>query len=192
MCGREYRIVIVCKWTTDRITWMEFNYTINNKKSFKETALKPRCFYKQYLYSRMAPKVMHPIILCWSTRSVVYGGCMAVEAKLSHQYSVTFCCYMRDGSRGAVWQNSIWHGSVYEARGVTEFLHAEKLLSIYGDQTVGVRTVRQRVLHFSSGNNDIGSPLVVQILTSTACRLLFIAGENAELMVVTTLKNSVL
>ena len=81
---------------------------------------------------------------------------------------------------------------MYEARGVTEFLHAEKLLSIYGDQTVGVRTVRQRVLHFSSGNNDIGSPLVVQILTSTACRLLFIAGENAELMVVTVLKNSVL
>ena len=36
------------------------------------------------------------------------------------------------------------------------------------------------------------SNLLEQIFASTACRLLFIAGENAELMVVTVLKNSVL
>ena len=38
-------------------------------------------------------------------------------------------------------------------------------------------------MHFSSG-----SPLLVQILMSTACRLLFISSENAQLIVVTMLK----
>jgi len=48
--------------------------------------------------------------------------------------------------------------------GVIEFLHVEKtvpidvhgcLLNIYGDQTVGVRTVRQWVVYFSSGDNGM-------------------------------------
>jgi len=64
------------------------------------------------------------------------------------------------------------------------------LLNVYGDEAVGVSTVRQRVVCFSNGNS--GSSLLVQIVTSLACRLLFIAGENAELTVVTLVKNSVL
>lgn len=40
-------------------------------------------------------------------------------------------------------------------------------------------------MHFNSGNSDSGSPLLVQMFTSAACKLLFIAGENAHLMVVT-------
>ena len=82
----------------------------------------------------------------------------------------------------------------------TEFLHMQIkiaptdihqcLLNIYGDQTVDVSTVRCCVLCFSCGDN--GSPLLVHIFMSTACRLLFIVGENAELMVVAMLKNSVL
>ena len=40
-------------------------------------------------------------------------------------------------------------------------------------------------MHFNSGNSDSGSPLLVQMFTSAACKLLFIAGENAQLMVVT-------
>ena len=44
-------------------------------------------------------------------------------------------------------------------------------------------------MHFSSGDsNDSGAPLLVQIFTNTVCRLLFIAGKNAELMVLTVLK----
>ena len=80
-------------------------------------------------------------------------------------------------------------------RCVIEFLHAEKmsptdihqcLLNFYGGQTVAVCTVTQWVVHFSSGSS-----------TGTDCsehcmRLLFIVGENAELMVVPKLKNSVL
>jgi len=34
------------------------------------------------------------------------------------------------------------------------------------------------------------SPLLVQVVTAAACRLLFIAGENAQLTVVTVLKSS--
>jgi len=32
---------------------------------------------------------------------VIVGG-MAVEAEPSHQYSITFCCHVTDGSKGAV------------------------------------------------------------------------------------------
>ena len=51
-------------------------------------------------------------------------------------------------------------------------------------------TVRLWMVHFSSDNSR-ALPLV-QILMSTACRLLFSAGENAELIVVTVVKNNVL
>ena len=63
----------------------------------------------------------------------------------------------------------------------TEFLHVVRiaptdinrcLLNVCRDQTVGVSTVR----HFSSG--DSGSPPLVQIFVSTACRLSFIAEKK--------------
>ena len=44
--------------------------------------------------------------------------------------------------------------------------------------SVDVNTVRQWVMHFSSGDNDIESPSLVQIVTSMECSLLFIAGES--------------
>ena len=83
----------------------------------------------------------------------------------------------------------------------TEFFLAEKMPLIdthqylpnaSGDQTVDVSTVRQWVVCFSSDNINSGSPPLVQIVTSVACRLLFIAGKNAQLMVVIMWKNSVL
>ena len=43
-------------------------------------------------------------------------------------------------------------------------------------------------MHFSSGDNHSMSLPLVQIFMSTTCRLLFIDGENAQLMVVTVLK----
>ena len=79
---------------------------------------------------------------------------------------------------------------------VTEFLHSEKKMapidSVFGDQTVDVGAVRQWRMCFSSGDSDSGSPLLVQICMSAACRLMFIAGENAQPMVVTELENSIL
>ena len=67
---------------------------------------------------RAAPKVASStsyfITLAHSVRSDVDG--IAVEVEPSHQYSITFCFYVTDGSRGAVWQNGIWHGSAYGAK----------------------------------------------------------------------------
>ena len=39
---------------------------------------------------------------------------MAVETEPSHRYSTTICCCATVGSRGTVWQNGVWHGSVYK------------------------------------------------------------------------------
>ena len=44
-------------------------------------------------------------------------GDLTVKVEPSHQYSITCCCHATDGSRGAVWQNGVWHGSTYEAKG---------------------------------------------------------------------------
>ena len=49
--------------------------------------------------NRAAPKVMPPILLYWPAMSEVDVGGMALEAEPSHQYSITFCCRVRDGGR---------------------------------------------------------------------------------------------
>ena len=116
---------------------------------------------------------------------------MAVEVEHSHRYSISFCCHVADGSRGAVWQVDICQGIADEAKGVTEVLHVEKmtptdiswcLMNVDGDQTVSVSTARWWVVHFSSYNSDSGAPLLVQIFAGVAYRLFFIAGENALLL----------
>ena len=57
-----------------------------------------------------------PILLCWTMMSEVDGGGMAAEVEPFLQYSITFLCHAIDGSRGAVWQTGVWHGSVHEAK----------------------------------------------------------------------------
>jgi len=52
--------------------------------------------------TRVAPKLMPPILLCWPTTSEADVGDMAVEVKPSRRYSVKFCCRAIDDSRGAV------------------------------------------------------------------------------------------
>jgi len=83
-------------------------------------------------------------------------------------------------------------------RGVMELFHGEKtasihihgcFLKVYRDQTVDVSTGRQWVVRFSSGGSDCGSPPLVQIFLSRSCRFLSSTGENAQLIVVTMLKN---
>jgi len=49
------------------------------------------------------------------TSEVGVGG-MAVESEPSHQHSVTFCCCVTDGNRGADWQNVVWHGNAYKTK----------------------------------------------------------------------------
>ena len=67
-------------------------------------------------YIRAAQKIMSSILLCWPRTSEVNVGGKAVEVELFHQYSITFCCCETDGSRGAAWQNGVWHGGAYEAK----------------------------------------------------------------------------
>lgn len=40
---------------------------------------------------------------------------VAVKAEPSCQYPIMFYCCETDGRKGAVWQNGIWDGCVYEA-----------------------------------------------------------------------------
>jgi len=88
-----------------------------------------------------------------------------------------------------------------EQRCIIELIHAEKmvptdihqcLLNTDGDQPVDMSTVRWWVVSFSSGDSNSRSPLLVQDIMDVTCRLLFIADEKAQLMVVTMLKNGVL
>ena len=56
-----------------------------------------------YVCVRTALKIMPLILLCWPMMSERNVDGMAVEA----EPSVTFCCCVTDGSRGAVGQNGI-------------------------------------------------------------------------------------
>ena len=98
-------------------------------------------------------KVMPLALLCWSTISEVHVGGMAVEAEPSHQYLITCCCFVtkwcptRKGIRSkGVSLNSSMQKKM--APSDTE----RCLLNVYGAQMVDVNTVRQWVMHFSSGN----------------------------------------
>ena len=121
----------------------------------------------------------------------VRGGCWWYSSRdwePSPIYSITFCCDMTDGSREAVWSNSIRHRSASEAKHVSLSSSMWKkiapieinwcLLNFYGDQTVDVSTV-QVVVCFSSGDRNSGSHLLVLIFVSLTCRLFFIASKNA-------------
>ena len=103
---------------------------------------------------------MPPIWLCWPAVTDVDVGGIALDVEPSHQYSVTFCYPVTDSSRGAVWQNGIWHGSAYEAKVWNWIPTCRKKLhpltftdlpNVYKDQTVGVNTVMQWVIaHLNS------------------------------------------
>ena len=80
-----------------------------------------------------------------------------------------------------------------DQRWVIEFPHAEKmasidicqcLLNVSEDQTVDMSTGRWWVFHFSRGDSEMVDrqamfQMAMQIFTSAACRLLFIAVKNA-------------
>ena len=132
-------------------------------------------------------KVMSPyfIMLAHSVKGRCWwDGSRDWASDIEPPVSTTCCCYVRDGSRGAVWPNGIWRGSVYEEKmchwipscrkTCTHSIH-QCLLNVYGDQTVHVAQWggRWRVSAVMS--------LVMQTLSSTA-------DENAQLMVVILLK----
>ena len=74
-------------------------------------------------------------------------------------------------------------------RWVIKFLRAEKIapidihqhtLNVYGDQTVDVNTARWWMESFSDGDNNNGSPQLVQTFTGTVCSLFFINNKNGD------------
>ena len=92
----------------------------------------------------------------------VRGGCRWDGSRVepSHQYSVSLLLCDRWQQRGKMVSELCM-----KQRCITEFLHVEEMIStdihrrslnVDGDQTVDVSTVRQRVLHFSTGDSDSG------------------------------------
>ena len=73
---------------------------------------------------------MPPILLCLPTMSEADVGGMAVEVEPSWKYFITFCCCATDGSRGAVWQNGVWHGHVSEAKVKSSMRKQQHLLTV--------------------------------------------------------------
>ena len=150
---------------------------------------------------RSAPKVMLLVSLCLSTTSWMDVGGMAAEAELSHQHSITFCCPVADGSRGAAWRNDVWLGKVYEAK-VYHWMpsrgkncthwHLLILVECLWRSKSGYEHSEEWVVYFSTGGSNSGSPLLVQILMIVTCRLLFITGGNMYLVVAIILKNCAL
>ena len=114
--------------------------------------------------TRAVPTVMPPLLLCWTMKSVVDVGGLAVEVEPSCQYSITFCYHVTDDSRGVVSHNGIWHGSTSEAKVCHCIPPCRKmapidihwhLVNVSGDQTVSMSTLRRWVVHFSSGDSDM-------------------------------------
>jgi len=109
---------------------------------------------------------MPPISLCWPTTSEANVVDMAVEVEPSRQYSVKFFSVRQMTAEGQRDKMASDMEVRMKQRCVIEFLHAEKikiapndihrrLLSVYGDQTVDVSTVRRWVARFNRGDNDV-------------------------------------
>lgn len=69
-------------------------------------------------FTGAAPKVMHPVLFCWSVMSEVDGGGMAVETEPSLLHPVT--CHCRVGSLASDMEVQTTQ------RWIVGFLHAEK------------------------------------------------------------------
>ena len=150
------------------------------------------------IYSmKAALKVIPPILLCWPTTSNADVGGMAVEVEPSCQYSITLCCCVTDGSRGAVWRNGVWQKVNMMQRSVTEFLHVNKKGTCWHSSTL-----TECLWRTNSGcehSEVVGSAFQQwqQWVTSAGAdfyersiQLLLIAGKNALLTMVMMLKNS--
>jgi len=126
---------------------------------------------------------------------------MAIEV-LFQQYSITLCWNVTEGSRGAVWQNCVWHGSVDEVK-VCHWIppsqrnytcwHLPMLAGHYWRPSSVCELSEAVVDVFQEWQrrNDRQAVLwmALQIFTSIACRLLFITGKSAQLMMEIKLKN---
>jgi len=143
------------------------------------------------IYTRAALKVMsHVVILAHNIR----GGCWWYSSRgwtFPHHYAVPFCCRVTVGSRGLVWQNGVWCGSVYEVKVWKWGPICGKNGPHWHSSTLGEHLWRP-----NSGcehSEAVGSVFqqwqqqyekqakfqtTLQIFTSVVWRLFFITGEN--------------
>ena len=59
---------------------------------------------------------MPPILLCWPTTSAEEVGSMTVGGWSFLPILCYIWCCVTNGSRGADWQDDVWHGSAYEVQ----------------------------------------------------------------------------
>lgn len=130
----------------------------------------------QKVCMRAALTAVPAVLLRLPTVSEADVSAMAVEVEVSHQYFITCLCHGTGGSKGAVWQNGIWHESAHEAK-VCHLFHSlwknkmapidihGHFLNISGDQAV-LQHSEVLVVHFSS---DSGAPPSVQIFRKASC-----------------------
>ena len=69
------------------------------------------------IHTMAAPKLMPPfIVLTYNIRGRCWWYGSRVWTFPPTFHSIPFCCCVTDGSRGAVWQNGVWHRSMDEAK----------------------------------------------------------------------------
>lgn len=150
-------------------------------------------------YTRAVTKVMNPILVCWPTMSEAHVGGMAVKVEHSHQHSVTFCWCVTDSSNGTLWQSCVaWSKGV----GLNSFMQKTWHLLVFisacecwwrpnsgcqHSEVVGGASQQwwQRCERHQRYRRPCRS---VRVQRADSW---FIAGENAQLMAVAMLKNSI-
>ena len=147
---------------------------------------------------RGALKVMPPpYIGTWYQKLLGYSS----RDWTFQQYSFMCCCHVTGGSQGAVWQKDVWHRSAHEAkvchwippyRKVGTHCHSLKLAECLWRPNSGCEHHEAVGVDFSSSDSKSVSHLLVKIFISMTCRLLFISGKDALIMVVSMSKTSVL
>ena len=111
-------------------------------------------------FMKDALKTMPPILLYWHTTLEAVVGGAAVEVEPSQQYSITCCCQVTDGSRGELWQNSIWDRSADEVNWIPPCGKKMVPTDIHWHLWTFLenRGCEQWVVCFSSGDSNSGSP----------------------------------
>ena len=130
--------------------------------------------------ARAALKVIPPILLCWPTTSEADVGGMAIEVEPSHQYCYILLPCDRWQQKGSLTE---WH-LTWKCVRIPLWGNKWHPLTFIDTCWIFMGTKQQMWAQwggvwYSSGNRDSGSPPLVQIFTSMACRLLSMAKMHS-------------
>jgi len=170
----------------------------NNKytqKQFSPTALSYSMLQFVHPLHEGWSKRNAPILLCWpmtySSRGwtivSILHFILSPHNRWQHRDSLTkwhlrrTCIWSKAASLNSSMRKK-WHSLAF----------INTLLNVDRDQTVDASTVRGQWCVSAEARVIKWSPPLVQMFTSVVCRLLLIAGKNAQPMVMTVLKNRLL